>query len=95
VQGEQMPLERGIGEPVETIGRGVLFAMQDGARVVPCTATAGLLKVLLGADPALPVRAYREMREEIEAIASAKYDARALDHDGGITLEFRDARRGP
>jgi hypothetical protein len=51
--------------------------------------------MLLGHDPAVPLRAFREMRHEVEAIASAKYDARAFDRDGGITLDVRDSQRGP
>src|SRR3954452_18260711 len=50
-----LSLERGIGEPVELAAGGVLFAMQDGQHVVPCTATPGFLKIMLGRAPDRPV----------------------------------------
>ncbi len=80
-----MPLERGIGEPLQPDGV-VLFAMNDGSRLVPCAITAAALRQLAGPDIISLCRAFAEHRHAIEQVASDKYDSGRTDPDGGITL---------
>jgi hypothetical protein len=80
-----MPLERGIGEPVQPNGL-VLFAMNDGSQLVPCAITAAALKRLAGQGIIDLCLAFAEYRSAIEEAASDKYDSGSIDPDGGVTL---------
>ncbi len=80
-----MPLERGIGHPLQPNGV-VLFAMNDGSHLVPCAITAAALKELAGPEVIDLCGAFELYRTKIEEAASNKYDNGFADPDGGITL---------
>ena len=88
-----MPLERGVGAPIEMPGNAVLFSMNDGSKLVPCTITAEALHRAGAGAFASSLRAFAALRRTIEAAASAKYDAGAIDPDGGVTLGPEDVTR--
>jgi len=71
----------------------VLFSMNDGSRLVPCTASADAMRALAGrADR--PLAAFLEARDRFEAVASRKYAAGAFDPDGGVTIRPDDIKQG-
>src|ERR1700693_4890437 len=70
---------------------GVAFDMTDGSRTVNCMVTYPALQDKF---PGLKIRvcfeAFAASRYDIEAIASAKFDAGSLEHDGPIRVTTRD-----
>jgi hypothetical protein len=85
-----MPLDRNHIDPIEERGGGILFGMIRPAGIVmPCSLTPDALSAIDG-DWDSPRRAFMVHRDQIEAVASAKYDRGQIDADGGITLTATD-----
>ncbi len=90
-----MPLERGIGDPIEEIRGGVIFPMTDGRRLVPCTVLSDALAEIAGGTIEVPRYTFVIYRHKIEMAASAKYDRGETDGDGGVTLAAGDFLSDP
>lgn len=62
-----MPLQSGVGRPVELAGNAVLFSMNDGSKVVPCTVSAEALWQLTNGEYNDPLSAFGSVRHLIQA----------------------------
>jgi hypothetical protein len=86
-----MPLTRLNDRAFAASLAGVVFDMTDGSRTVNCIV---MYPALQDKCPGLAiagcVEAFVANRERIEAIASAKFDAGSLEHDGRIRVTTRD-----
>ena len=93
--GRRVPLERGIGYPIEDLRGGILFAMVDGHRTVRCLVSGDALIEMAGGSVDSPRLAFMVHRHQIEIAASTKYDRGHRDSDGGIGLAAGDCRADP
>ena len=86
-----MPLTRLNDKAFAASLAGVAFDMTDGSRTVNCMVTYPALQDKFpGLAIARCVEAFVANRDDIEAIASAKFDAGSLEHDGRIRVTTRD-----
>jgi hypothetical protein len=86
-----MPLTRLNDKAFAASLAGVAFDMTDGGRTVNCMVTYPALQDKFpGLAIAGCVEAFVANRDRIEAIASAKFDAASLEHDGRIRVTTRD-----
>jgi hypothetical protein len=86
-----MPLTRLNDKAFAASLAGVAFDMTDGSRTVNCMVTYPALQDKFpGITIAGCVEAFAASRYEIEAIASAKFDAGSLEHDGRMRVTTRD-----
>jgi hypothetical protein len=87
----EMPLTRLNDKAYAASLAGVAFDMTDGSRTVSCMVTYPALQDKLpGLAIARCVEAFAANRDDIEAIASAKFDAGRLENDGRIRVTTRD-----
>ena len=86
-----MPLVR-LNEKGFSAGlAGVVFLMTDGSRTVNCWVTYPALQDQTpGLNIAGCIEAFQVTRADIEAIASAKFDAGSVEPDGRICVSTRD-----
>jgi hypothetical protein len=86
-----MPLIR-LNEKAFSAGlAGVVFLMTDGSRTVNCWVTYPALQDQTpGLTIAGCIEAFRATRADIEALASAKFDAGRVEPDGRICISTRD-----
>ena len=85
-----MPLIR-LNEKAFSAGlAGVVFLMTDGSRTVNCWVTYPALQDQTpGLTIAGCIEAFQATRADIEAIASAKFDAGSVEPDGRICISAR------
>ena len=86
-----MPLTRLNDKAFAASLAGVTFDMTDGSRTVNCMVTyVALQDKFPGLTIAGCVEAFVANRDDIEAIASAKFDAGSLEHDGRLRVTAPD-----
>jgi uncharacterized protein DUF1488 len=86
-----MPLARLNDKAFAAALAGVAFDMTDGSRTVNCMVTYPALQDKFpGLTVARRVEAFAANRDDIEAIASTKFDAGSLERDGRIRVTTRD-----
>jgi Protein of unknown function (DUF1488) len=70
---------------------GVTFDMTDGNRTINCLVTyAALQDQTLGLTIPGCIEVFQATRDDIETVASAKFDAGSLERDGRICVGTRD-----
>jgi hypothetical protein len=86
-----MPLTRLNDKSLAATVAGVAFDMTDGSRTVNCMVTYSALQDKFpGITIAGCVEAFSANRDEIEALASAKFDTSGVESDGRIRVTTRD-----
>ncbi len=86
-----MPLDRNHIDPIEERGGGVLFCMiRPPGIVIRCSLTPSALLAIGDDKRDSPRQAFNAHRDQIEAVASAKYDRGEIEPDGGIALRVTD-----
>ncbi len=86
-----MPLDRNHIDPIEEDDGGIVFGMiRPPGVVIPCSLPPDALSAVANGDRDRPQRAFIAHRDQIEAVASEKYDRGQIDADGGITLRVTD-----
>lgn len=91
-----MPLERSKDQYTGPGLEGVRFMMRDGTKEVRCRVSLEALADRGNATGLNAAGVFESCRDEIEQVASAKYDRGQLDYAGGVYLtsvEFPPHRR--
>jgi hypothetical protein len=90
-----MPLKVAAGR-LDLLASSIVCQLQDGTRTIVCTIARQVLRDLgdYHFGRAIPDEAvFSECLSEIERLASAKFNGRGLDENGGISLGPADLAR--